>query len=220
MIHRKYFPHSEDLFSELHSELIKEFEKGARGVFLSGGSTPGPLYDRLHMGPQVRADFFGLGLSDERCVEFESPQRNQSYFLPLVESEKFRNCSFVLPGKTSDPVSMRDSLQSNYNDFAAMGGRFSMGVFGIGADGHTCGIFPNQETDSSVDMDIVKRPDGLMGVTITQKVISGLDRVILLAVGAGKRDILQKLFDAPRLVFALNLLRSVGLVEVWTDNPE
>jgi 6-phosphogluconolactonase len=72
-------------------------------------------------------------------------------------------------------------------------------LLGIGADGHTASLFPNDPAleEESRRAVAVSRPD-VDRVTLTVPVLRRAGRVIFLAVGADKADAVGRAFAEPR----------------------
>ena len=89
----------------------------------------------------------------------------------------------------------------------------------MGTDGHTAGIFNQMDAKArSVQKTLyTNRPDGIDGVSVSASYIQSCHRIILLAMGESKRDVLLKLKKDPTCLIAGNVLLNHPQVEIWTD---
>lgn len=173
-------------------------------LFLSGGSTPKPLYERLAkeavIKPSVVAmvdERFGKKLhenSNEKMIQ-ESGfttylAKHKIPFYPILHSGLTREQTAIAYDKKA-----RD-LFFHFNK--------SVGILGIGADGHTAGIAPNREDFKNPIFDVSRKhlfvsefddKNGNFGerITLSFAGLSLLDFFIVLAFGKEKESALQKL---------------------------
>ena len=70
---------------------------------------------------------------------------------------------------------------------------YSLGLFGIGADGHTAGILPSSPAVDSQDFIFGYQGGNYYRITTTPKSISLIDEVVVYAVGCEKKETLDKL---------------------------
>jgi 6-phosphogluconolactonase len=93
-------------------------------------------------------------------------------------------------------------------------------LLGIGSDGHTASLYPNdpaldEKTRQAV---AVQRPD-VDRVTLTLPVLQGADTVVFIATGAGKRDAVRRAFaEPPGPATPASLVRSTaGITYAFLD---
>lgn len=171
---------------------------------LSGGSTPKILFDYLakQYGESPLWTKIHFYWGDERCVpptddesnykmtkerlfdKAKIPQANIHRILgenePGREAERYGQILLdKMPVKKGLPV-------------------FDMVILGMGEDGHTASIFPNQMellvSESVCEIGI--HPDsGQQRVTLTGPVINQAREVVFLVTGAGKKDKIKEIFE-------------------------
>jgi 6-phosphogluconolactonase len=97
---------------------------------------------------------------------------------------------------------------------------FDLVLLGIGSDGHTASLFPNdpaldEETRRAV---AVQRPD-VDRVTLTLPVLRDADTVVFVATGAEKRDAVRRAFaEPPSAATPASLVRSTaGITYAFLD---
>jgi len=168
-----------------------------RGVIylaLSGGETPGPLYEML-ASSEIDWRSVEIFLVDERFVGYENPESNYR----MVRSSLISRIE--IPGRNVHPVptglpSPRESATAYRNTLLkAMGTDpwpgFDLVILGIGADGHTASLFPRGPGLESEDLVVATRaPPGYATadrVSLSLGAINCSREVILLAAGGEKR---------------------------------
>lgn len=189
--------------------------------YLSGGHTPQALYEQLAKEEIIIPG--AVGLSDER---YGLPMHEKSNERMIAESGLVRYFSFldipyysILKGLPIQETAERydeliRSLQTIY--------RKTVGIFGIGVDGHTAGIAPNRKDFKNPlfgDTLLRFHPDhelkgegnqdySLFGwfnddkgslkerVTMTFLGISMLDFLVILVFGDNKKEALNLMFES------------------------
>ena len=100
--------------------------------------------------------------------------------------------------------------------------KYKIGLFGIGADGHTAGILPKSEVVS----DAVKSEDLAFGydtltfsrITVTPKAIEKLDEIVAWVQGEDKWSVLESLEkDIPVIEQPAQILKKVPSLTIFTD---
>jgi len=165
---------------------------------LSGGSTPGPVYERLaaelpDRDAWSRIDvFFG----DERCVPPDDPASNYRMAketlldrVPIAAPQVHR-----MEGERAD----QDQAARAYE--AILPDRLDLLVLGLGEDGHTASLFPNAPSVAETGRRVlaVRTPKPpLERLTITPPVILEARQTVVLVAGAAKAEALARAVDGP-----------------------
>ena len=183
------------MFSKLPAEKIT--------VALSGGSTPKTLFEILAKDYKTKIDWkkFHLYWGDERCVPPDDQESNfgmtKKYLLDLIEIPE-KNIHRIQGEENPEREAMRysaelsDNLEKK-NDLP----QFDIIILGMGEDGHTASIFPNQIglLKSGKVCDVAIHPEsGQKRVTITGKVINNAKHVYFLVTGKNKAGILADIY--------------------------
>jgi 6-phosphogluconolactonase len=142
---------AEDLAAEVHAQAdVAVAERGRFVIALAGGTTPTPLYraveahaeQRERDGAPVSWDRWAALLTDERCLPAGHPDRNDGMIamaLPvLADAGRLR----TIPAEL-DP----DAAAADYAHTVADGGPIDLAILGLGADGHTAGVFRPSDDD-------------------------------------------------------------------------
>lgn len=176
-------------------------------LFLSGGTTPKPLYELLSKEKKLKVG--AVALVDERYGEVNHPNSNEkmireaglvSYiqnlnvrFYPILENKDFE--------KTAKDYD--ETVRLLLSKFPK-----SVGIFGMGNDGHTAGIAPNKDyfTNPLFGKDqenlfVSYFDDGKnfqtgfgKRITLTFKAMEMLDFLIILAFGENKKMAFSEMF--------------------------
>jgi 6-phosphogluconolactonase len=174
-------------------ELLAEAARRGGHIALSGGSTPRPAYESA---ARLAPDWSGVEVwwADERCVPPDDERSNyrlvrESLFdrLDRRPLREHRVLGELAPTEAADAydVELRDVV-------------FDLALLGIGPDGHTASLFPN---DPALDelgrrAAAVPRPD-VDRVTATIPQLNASETVLFLIIGEEKADAVARSFSAP-----------------------
>lgn len=129
-------------------------------------------------------------LGDERYGAIGHPDSNWQQMLDK---------GFSLPGAKLVPILTGDDLATttekfNENlayEFNIAG--YTIGLFGVGADGHTMGILPDSEAVNSEDLAFGYETRTFSRITITPALIEKLDEAVVFMQGKEKWGVLEDL---------------------------
>jgi 6-phosphogluconolactonase/glucosamine-6-phosphate isomerase/deaminase len=96
--------------------------------------------------------------------------------------------------------------------------KYRIGLFGIGADGHTAGILPESDAIFSKDLAFSYDTPTFSRITITPKIIEQLNEAVIWAQGEDKWSIIENLRED--IAFAkqpAQILKRVPLLTIFTD---
>lgn len=202
----KVFKDAEALSESFTKFLVKLLEVYPHiNLSLSGGTTPKVIFDYWAENckesiPWERVSFFW---GDERCVPPENNMNNygmtKEHLFDKVPNIK-KNSIYRIHGENesneeakwyswmlSQKLFVRKSIPS-----------FEIVMLGLGDDGHTVSIFPNQIKlwNSDETCVVAKHPEsGMERVSISGKVVNNSQHVVFLATGKSKaekvRDIIK-----------------------------
>ena len=218
-IHRP-FPSPSVLAEELATSLGQCLSAGGQGPFavmLSGGKTPLTAYQRLQAAGHRASPLAHVLYSDERHVPPDSPESNYGLSRPLLNALGMDPDQVI---RVRTELGLDEAAARYHNDldgFLRRGGRIPLGLLGAGADGHTASLFSRQDAGRdqglyavSVFRDI--KPDR---VSVTPRLLKCVQRLVVLAIGPDKRDIVSRLLATPDQVVAGYVFRDLPQVEIW-----
>ena len=207
MINHKIFQTADQVVESLANDL-KTFSEQCKPVHisLSGGSTPKMLFKLLATEAYATAiqwKNLHFWWGDERCVapedaesnygeantllfsQIEIPAENihriRGENEPKAEAERFANeMAEVIPTENGTPV-------------------FDWILLGVGADGHTASLFPEQTNYNDENLSVLaSHPEsGQIRVSKTAKVLEAAKRISYLVLGAGKIEIVHEIHTTP-----------------------
>ena len=182
---------AEKIASSLNAAVARA---GKAGIVVSGGKTPGDLYDILAK-KSAPWDRVSVTMSDERWVEPTSDRSNEKLVrtrLLVANAAAAR----LVPLKTEAPHA-RDAEKTVHDAVIAMPRPFDMVVLGMGTDGHTASLIPGSDglaraldTADPLYVRAVNPPKLTeMGerMTLTLRAILDSRRIVILITGEAKR---------------------------------
>ena len=175
------------------ADLLAEAAGRGGHVALSGGSTPRPAYEAA---ARLTPDWSRVEVwwADERCVP---PDDERSNYRLVRESLLDRlDRTPAIEHRVLGELSPEEA--ANTYDAELRGVVFDLALLGIGPDGHTASLFPN---DPALDelgrrAAAVPRPD-VDRVTATIPQLNASETVVFLVTGEDKADAAARSFAAP-----------------------
>lgn len=155
-------------------------------------------------------------LTDERYGEVS--HKDSNYFNLLDKG-------FNISGAKVIPVLNGDSFEKTVSDFnsnleeeLAMAD-YKIGLFGVGADGHTAGILPNSESAYSPQFACGYKGPDFLRITMTFNSISKLDKAVACILGESKWGVVESLRDKdiPKEEQPSQALKEVPSFTIFTD---
>ncbi len=197
---------------------------------LAGGRTPLEIYRRAaEEGLSTEATLF---LSDERYVPSTDPQSNYGAIAQFFNNVGQASClSIHAKGQTTEDrlealsyfmriqteLPIEESAQAFHNELSKIE-RIPLGLLGLGTDGHTASLFNLEDAalrDERLAIPVIKaeKPDR---ISVTPTLLNRIERIIILATGAEKKEIIQTLLSDPESIPAGVALADHPNVELWT----
>lgn len=192
-------------FTEWLKEIVRN--KDRINVALSGGSTPKSLFDEWSMNHRDDIDWNRIRFfwGDERCV---SPEDEQSNYR-MSREHLFDNLSipqshiFRIHGENDPDTEAHRYAEVLRNELPIVSGVpvFDVVMLGMGDDGHTASIFPDQLSLWYSDQLCVvgtHPQSGQRRVSLTGKVINHAQYVALLVTGENKAEKVAEIIENPQ----------------------
>jgi len=194
-------------------------------VALSGGSTPKALFKLLAETPyrdSVRWESLILFWGDERCVSPDSEQSNFGAANELL-FKRLENAPIYHRVRGEDnPVEANqtyadllcETLPVNASELPV----FDWIMLGMGEDGHTASIFPDQPLQHvcRATCGIATHPDsGQKRVSFTMDVLNAAKEVSFLVAGAGKAKVVEAIFTQDETPFPADQVHPTNGALEW-----
>jgi len=201
----KIFNNSAELASAFCDKLLNlSSKKDKVFISLSGGSTPKMIFKALAENYKNKIDWKKIYLfwGDERCVSPDDEQSNFGMTKELLLNHiniPPENIHRIKGEEKPEQEAVRYSkeilevvpIKNNLPNFDLM-------VLGIGEDGHTASIFPDQLqllNSKNICEVSVKSDTKQKRITLTGNVIKNSDIIIFLAVGDKKSQIIKEIIE-------------------------
>jgi 6-phosphogluconolactonase len=210
--------------AEFDAALVERLERAISGpaaantaVMLSGGRTPLPTYREVAVRKPTPAKGLHLLFSDDRYVPATSESSNYFQSRMLVEALGLPE-SAVLRVRTE--LSLEEAAADYDRQIADMlksGVRLTLGLLGLGADGHTASLFNTSHLEQARGKFAiaVQRPDSLQGVSVTPEVLSQVAEPLFLVTGADKHAIVQEFLKSDSKLIARQAVAGCPKAEIW-----
>lgn len=188
--------------------LLKSKEKTKKSlpfnIALSGGNTPKLLFTLLvnEYADKILWHFVRLFWVDERCVppthaesNFGMTYENLLKYVAIQDDNIFRMLGEANPQKEAKRYQKLLETQLPLKNNIP---QFDLIILGMGDDGHTASIFPNDlsllYSDSTVA--VSEHPvSGQKRITLTGTTINEADEVIFFITGVSKADVLRQIIN-------------------------
>ncbi|MBT5073896.1 MAG: 6-phosphogluconolactonase [Kordiimonadaceae bacterium] len=199
------FDNRDELLLQLKDDVMSSLSQGLdsrnkASMLLSGGTTPGPLYNLLSE-QELSWHNVWFAPTDERWVEPDHQDSNERLIRETLLQNNAKNANYIgLKSAGDDPFI--GQKQSNRN-IAAMVMPFDVVLLGMGEDGHVASLFPGLE-DTAAAMDEknenfchgIRRGGGdTPRMSMTLNSLLNAKKIILLFYGTKK----LKIFERARL---------------------
>lgn len=173
MINEFFFDSKAALQAQLEQDLLALVDKalctkGSASLLLSGGSTPGPVYEAIGKNLDSKVQ---IALVDDRWVDLDHKGSNEA----LLRRCFPRHAVTGMKTKDAKPQAAEAEVNKAY---AKLDQPFAVTVLGMGPDGHTASLFPNAK---GLEAALSKSAPNCVAITATQSTVTGelLDRMTL-----------------------------------------
>ena len=193
---------SEGFTAFLNQELQKRQQVS---ISLSGGSTPKALFDYWAANCQKSVDWQRLIFfwGDERCVPPDDPMSNfgmtRELLFDKIESINMKQLHRI--HGENDPeeemvwyTGIMNRFLPRENNFPV----FDIMMLGLGDDGHTVSIFPDQIDlwNENTDCVLAKHPEtGMTRISLTGNVVNNSRNIAFLVTGKNKAEKVKQIIE-------------------------
>ncbi len=190
----------------LAASIISVAQRGVFTIAFAGGSTPGPVYERLTALGEIDWPRWRIFWSDERCVP---PTHADSNYRMARESLLDRlpqapGAVSRMPGELPPRQAARVYEEAIREAVAAPDSnipRFDLILLGMGDDGHTASLFPGSPAlNNAKDLVVADFVSKLTArrLTFTYPLINAARHVLILVSGSSKADALSSALNGPQ----------------------
>lgn len=193
-------------FAEYLEELINKTTSKKKNFYiaLSGGSTPQRLFKelRINYSKSIDWEFVHIFWGDERCVDPKDDESNYRITNKLLlskieipEENIHRIKGEEIPSKEARRYSGEILMNVPTRNKLP---KFDLVILGLGTDGHTASIFPNQIEllESENYCEVAVHPESKQKrITITGNVINNADEIVFLVTGKEKSVIISDIIN-------------------------
>ena len=171
-------------------------------ISLSGGSTPKLLFQTLAKAPyadEIQWQNLHFWWGDERMVAPTDPESN------FGEVQKLLFDHIQIPAQNIHRIRGEEEPRKELDRFeqelamTVPNGRFDWIILGMGNDGHTASLFPNQTDFNERNIAVIAKHPETQQVRISKSAtfIERAKRITYLVTGAGKAEILREIQTTP-----------------------
>lgn len=188
---------------------------GRAGLVGTGGSSPGPTYDRLKDVADLDWARVVVTLSDERCVPPDAPESNAGLVRERLLVGPAAKAHFIPLWPKPDPAALEALMP------------FDAVMLGMGEDGHIASLIPGAPDLARwlapdcraliVDVPAGLGKPPLARVSLTLKALLRSRAIFLLVAGGAKREVLERAMSGADLPVRALLTQGGRAVRIlWT----
>ena len=149
------FDEQDELIESLSASILANLqkainEKGKASLLVSGGSTPKPLFEKLSKTP-FAWEKVSVGLCDERWVDTFREESNEHLVKKYLLQKGAAKARFIgMYEKGKDIYTAQKSCSLKMQEMLSP---FDVIILGMGSDGHTASLFPeNEKLEEAFDL--------------------------------------------------------------------
>jgi len=218
------FESRDALFEALTGDVLNALsdgikERGSASMLLSGGTTPGPLYERLST-QRFAWDKVWFAPTDERWVAPTHDDSNEKLIRNTLLKNEAASAHYIgLKSAGDDPVIGQGETERKLKYLPLP---FDVVLLGMGEDGHVASLFPElsdtRDAMSGKNKQLchpVKRGGGdVARMSMTLNALLNANRIILLFYGEKKLEVLEKAAQEKTELFPVSFLLHQNQVPV------
>lgn len=213
------FPSKEALQDGVYTLIAEYLQRSADApyaIMLSGGSTPLPVYARFAERPIPVAAEAWITYTDDRHVPETSPESNYGNSRAMLEGLGLLERTIRVQGHL-ELEAAADAFENELKRFLDSGGTFPLAILGIGADGHTCSLFRDEDLEACENRLAapILKDTPPNRVTVSPSLLERVDRIVVMAAGQDKVAMCDALRHDPLSITAGKALVGCRHVELW-----
>ena len=175
--------------------------RGAAVIALPGGTTHGPVYDRL---AKAKLDWKRVTIipTDDRLVPMGDPLSN----VTLIAKAFLPRGARVIPITSEAATDYKAAGRAADARLQDLHWPLDLCLLGVGADGHTASIFPGPDLDEALNGPRERRALGVMPdplppeapvarVTLSRAGIASARALMIAVRGQAKRDVIERAIE-------------------------
>ncbi len=172
-------------------------ERGQSSMLLSGGTTPGPLYEKLSVA-DLDWEKVWFAPTDERWVEPDHEDSNERLIRNTLLQNNAKMANYI--GLKSAGETPEEGQSETEEKLSKLPLPIDIVLLGMGEDGHFASLFPNlPDTEKAMDSACstlchpVRRGDSDVDrMTITLNGILNARHIVLLCFGSNKLEVFDR----------------------------
>jgi len=214
---------AEEVASILKKLVAKPENKNIH-IALSGGNTPKLIFSYLNekYGTKLVDKRFHFWWGDERCVPSDDNECNykwaNEFWLKPIGIAKI-NIHRILGENDPEREAIRYSEQmKKWIEIENGAPRFDLILLGLGDDGHTASIFPNQMNllTSENWCEVATHPiSGQKRVTFTGKVLNNARKVVFISTGESKAQMVRNIAIEIKPEYPASHIQPINGMLIW-----
>ncbi len=215
MVREFFFEQRSHLFTALVAEcqdvLAEAVSKhGQASLLVSGGSTPGPLYEALSKS-DLNWKKIKIALVDERWVDEQHSASNEALIRRSLLINNAKNVEFI--GMKTAAKTAKQGQSETESRYAKLAQPFTLSIIGMGNDGHTASLFPHAEGLAAALA--ADNQNLTAAITAIQSEVTGTntERLTLTRNGLLKSERIIILFTGEDKLAVFNVAQQAGPVE-------
>jgi 6-phosphogluconolactonase/glucosamine-6-phosphate isomerase/deaminase len=208
----------------LASSILKQLRSGKQVLFFATGGSSISVGAKISKILREYPDKnlmknLTVTLTDERYGPLGHPDSNWQQLLDRGFSLPQARLIPVLTGENLSITTEKFSKALNEELMISEENKYRIGLFGIGADGHTAGILPGSKSVESLNLACGYDTPTFSRITITPKVIEKLDEAAVWAQGKDKWGVIENLLEEniPIIKQPAQILKKVPLLTIFSD---
>ena len=199
-----FFLEQKELIDTLSSKIIDNLQeaiqnKGRASLLVSGGSTPKPLFEKLSSF-DIPWEKVKIALCDERWIDKNHKDSNEKLVRDSLLVNFAKKAKFI--SMYQEYINIEDAQDVCSNIYEKELFPFDVLILGMGNDGHTASLFPNniklkEALETTKGFCICMKPDTAPyeRMSLTKTAILSATNIYLHFEGVEKQDVYKKVLE-------------------------